>query len=143
MKKRYPDRCEEKVTDEALVLEENRSNITFINKNKDEILKVKVDKCVTFDEVICDWLLIRPDDKEFFIELKGSNIKHAYDQIERSIIKVAKDCYVREKNIYIVMSNYPKKKINTQVKRKYFQDIYKAKLFVERTNYIVKDILTA
>ncbi|MBF0473445.1 MAG: hypothetical protein HQK91_08055 [Nitrospirae bacterium] len=143
MKTRYDKKCEIILNDEVIPLEENRSKITFYNKHKVAIRKIEVDPCAIPQETRCDWLLIRPDDKEFFVELKGSNLKHAFEQIEKSIELIAKDCYVRDKNIYIIISNFPKKKPNTQVERKYFQDKYNAKLMVERTNYIVEDIQTA
>jgi DNA-binding protein YbaB len=129
-------KCEKIITDVEINLSENRSNITFINKNKEDIRKVTVDGCAITQGIRCDWLLIRPDDKEFFVELKGSDLKHAYEQIERSIKQIAKDCYIREKNIYIVMSKYPSKPPALQFMQRYFQDTYKATLMVIETDTI-------
>ena len=69
--------------------EESKSKITFTNESRKSCLKIQVDgEIVPSSEqsLRCDNLLVEKDTPLFcFIELKGCNIKHAFEQLESSL----------------------------------------------------------
>ena len=69
-----------------IIIQENKSK--YIAKNNDTALveQYKVDGCLITKGIRCDYLLINSSKlKSYFIELKGSDINHAVDQIDQSI----------------------------------------------------------
>ena len=74
-----------RTTDKLIVLSENRSKITFVNDGQVEIRKIKIDGGVITEGERCDWLIIPPSNIEYFVELKGADVKKAFDQLKRSI----------------------------------------------------------
>jgi hypothetical protein len=56
------------------------------NLNKKELKGLRVDDCLITDGQKCDYLLININDKTiYFIELKGSDLIKAIDQIDRTL----------------------------------------------------------
>lgn len=56
------------------------------NINKKELKGLRVDDCLIIDGQKCDYLLININDKTlYFIELKGSDLIKAIDQIDRTL----------------------------------------------------------
>jgi len=55
----FPE-CERYRSDPKIVLEENRSKITFLNPNQDKVLEIKVDGCAIKDDetLRCDYALV-------------------------------------------------------------------------------------
>lgn len=142
MKKKIPQECVESVIYPKIVLEENGRKITFKN-NKVKIKKVRVDGCAIKENIVkCDWLLIRPDKKEFFVELKGKNLDHAFKQIELSI-KMISDKPKIGINIYIVISRSPNTSTQIQVKTDHFRKNYNVKKLLVKENMPEIDIQTA
>ena len=82
---------------------ENRKVVTFKdkgsatykypNKDNNHLAKYRVDGGLIADKgKKCDYLLLNCERKSsYFIELKGSDISHAIDQIERSIDELKKN----------------------------------------------------
>jgi hypothetical protein len=76
--------CVETVTDKLIVFSEQRSKLTLLNNDSGEVQKVQVDDCEITSGMRCDHLAIKAN-CEYYIELKGQDIKHAIKQIERTI----------------------------------------------------------
>lgn len=56
------------------------------NINKKELKGLRVDDCLIIDGQKCDYLLINVNDKTiYFIELKGSDLMKAIDQIDQTL----------------------------------------------------------
>ena len=56
------------------------------NANKKELIGLRVDDCLILEGQKCDYLLINVDDKTlYFIELKGSDLIKAINQIDRTL----------------------------------------------------------
>lgn len=68
---------------------DQRSATAFIydNRNSDSLSKYRIDGCLISDDgAKCDYLLLNCDKKSsYFIELKGSDLIRAVEQIDRSI----------------------------------------------------------
>ncbi len=138
MKKILPE-CEERSSDTKIVLKENKSKITFLNPNQDEILIIKVDGCVISDNetLRCDYALIPSDAVEIYVELKGSDIAQAVKQIESTINLLSENPQKIKKLCFVVSTRVPqqttsiqqlkiqfKKKFNASFQIKNIQDNY-------------------
>lgn len=79
----------EKITHSRILLEEKKTKITFLNVDRKEVHKVRIDGGVITEGIRCDYLIIYPksesDKVEHFVELKGTDIVHAFMQLDASI----------------------------------------------------------
>ena len=132
-------KCEEYRSDPKIVLQENKSKITFLNTNQDEILIIKVDGCVIDDDktLRCDYAMIPCDEVEIYVELKGSDVSHAVKQIESTISLLSDNAQKIKKLCFVVSTRVPrqttsiqqlqsqfKKKFNASLRIKNIQDVY-------------------
>jgi hypothetical protein len=85
-----PKVCVKRTTVSQIKFEENRSRIVFINDKRRQYECVRIDGCViTSNELRCDDLLSGRGDwdnespviLDYFIELKGSDVAHALEQL--------------------------------------------------------------
>ncbi len=104
----FPDECEETLRNPRIPLKEKKRKITFINNSKSAIRKIRIDNCVITEGLRCDWLVIDESMIEYFVELKGSDVKHAVKQLTTSIEKVSQDKRRQKKYCFIVSSRIPK-----------------------------------
>ncbi|UFH49202.1 hypothetical protein [Pseudomonas sp. KNUC1026] len=66
--------------------EENRSILRIHNQNRKKLLRHQVDGCLIKSGIKCDWMLVEEKTKtEIYIELKGSDVEHAVDQISKTV----------------------------------------------------------
>lgn len=80
--------CENKVIDSRIVFEEKKSKVTFLNPNGFLQRKIKIDNCVITEGIRCDYLLITDKRLYYFVELKGSDVDHAVEQIAQTLARV-------------------------------------------------------
>lgn len=131
--------CEEYKRDTKIVLQENKSKITFLNPSRNKILLIKIDNCVINDNITprCDYAIIPFYEVEIYIELKGSDISHAIKQIESTNLlsdnpqKIKKLCFVvstrvpkQTTSVQQLQSHLKKKKFNASLRIKNNQDSY-------------------
>ncbi|WP_461641383.1 hypothetical protein [Labilibaculum euxinus] len=118
--------CTLSTTDSKIKCEENKRKIIFINKNRDNVDKITVDDCQITSGLRCDYL-VKHAKKEYFVELKGEDIKHAFQQLARSIsILGSDDCQLRK--CFVISSRSPLasaqiQNVRLQFKRKYSSDL--------------------
>ena len=110
----------------------NKQEYRIENKNKIKISKIEVDNCLILEGNKCDFLAIKyleeakktSIDSLYFIELKGSDLRHAIIQIQKTIDKVKKHIEQYQKNlnykIYarIVLNKESTPKLNSSEKMK-------------------------
>lgn len=65
-------------------VEENATKATFSNPAKKKFTKTQIDGCLVKNQTACDWLIVRDSKDGVLVELKGSDVAHALDQIEAS-----------------------------------------------------------
>ncbi|MBC6437623.1 MAG: hypothetical protein GDA52_05680 [Rhodobacteraceae bacterium] len=82
------NKCVSKTKDPRIVFAENRQKATFLNPNGREVKRVKVDGCAITSGLRCDGMLSDPDRCNWYIELKGKGIEHAFKQIRNSILQL-------------------------------------------------------
>lgn len=100
-----PEMCIDHTRKKIISLEANKHKITFLNPNRWQIQKILVDGCVIKEGLRCDWLLIDRNLKEYFIELKGRDVKHAISQLATTINVLSK---TMNRVCFVVCSGYPK-----------------------------------
>jgi len=120
--------CEERRSDTKIVLQENKSKITFLNPNKDEILIIKVDGCVISDNetLRCDYALIPSDAVEIYVELKGSDIAQAVKQIKSTIKLLSENPQKIKKLCFVVSTRVPKQTTSIQQLQSQFKKNFNA-----------------
>lgn len=78
--------CSSIIDHRMLVFEENKSRMELSNKQQRQLEKTIVDGCRITTGIRCDWLVKDiQTNSEIYIELKGTDIEHAYEQIKRTV----------------------------------------------------------
>ena len=115
-------------SDTKIVLQENKSKITFLNPNQDEILIIKVDGCVISgnETLRCDYALIPSDAVEIYVELKGSDIAQAVKQIESTIKLLSENPQKIKKLCFVVSTRVPKQATSIQQLQSQFKKKFNA-----------------
>lgn len=120
--------CENYKTNTKIVLQENKSKITFLNSNQNKILIIKVDDCVIKDSktLRCDYAIVPCDEVEIYVELKGSDIFHAVKQIESTISLLSSNPQNIRKLCFIVSTRVPKQTTSIQQLQSQFKKKFNA-----------------
>ncbi len=125
--------CIEKVKDKKIVCEENKRKITFLNPSKIDVEKIIVDGCLIVNGLKCDFL-VRHDKYEHFIELKGSDINHAFKQLSRTITLLGKESCPK-RICYVISSRSPLSAAEIQVLRIKFRKKFNSDLIVKNGSF--------
>ena len=130
MVQRY-EQCSTIVNDKRIVLSENKSKIIFINNNQKPIERVVVDGCAVRDGIKCDYMLICEDDFEHYIELKGSDIDHAINQLTTTFRRLSKCFRTHKKEAYIISTRCPLTTTKIQNEKLKFKKNYNSSLTIK------------
>ena len=77
-----PGICVKDCADANIVFEQNRRRVCFYNPNRQICKCVQVDGCAITEGIRCDNMLTSHDERcEYFVELKGTDVKHAIEQL--------------------------------------------------------------
>lgn len=128
--------CITETRDSQIKFEENRRKIIFANPSNLKYLKVKVDGCAIRDNSIrCDYLLVSDDEKEErYVELKGTDVMHAIDQIEATIKRIGE--YTDNRHSYVICTGVaPQYTTRIQIKQILFHNKYKSKLLIKEKEF--------
>lgn len=130
--------CSHKINYKKILLKDKKSSeITFSNEDIIEVNKIQVDDCLEIEGVKCDWLIIISKPYiEIYIELKGSDVDHAFKQIENTIKILSKDYKNVIKYCYVITTRCPLTSAQIQNKQKTFKKNYNAVLRVRKTGCI-------
>jgi hypothetical protein len=133
------DPCGTQTRDEKIVCKEKGKKFTGLNGDKKSILRVKVDGCLKIEGKKCDWLLIDIEgNAAHFIELKGSDLKHAFAQLEHTIMEISNPGkkYISKKFVrkkaYLVISHSPLSRAILDNKKKEFMKKFNTPLTVKK-----------
>jgi hypothetical protein len=81
--------CSQEAYHKRISLEENKRKFIGFNPDEKAVIKVRIDGCLITTGIKCDFLLIEKEKHlSCFIELKGSDIEHALDQLQATIQQV-------------------------------------------------------
>lgn len=106
--------CTRITRDKLVAVSENGKSFVLDNKNLDQVAVVSVDGCAITEGVRCDYLYGLEVAGEIFVELKGSDIRHAVNQISRSVSLLSEQNHSRRVGV-IVASRVPKMDTSTQL----------------------------
>lgn len=119
--------------------------MTFNNPNKLEVIEIKIDGCLINNENILkyDYMLYIPSGyryKENYVELKGSNIDHAVEQISSTIKYLWKwaSKTVQKQDIrkgYIISRRVPRADTSVQRHKLQMKKTYNLDLEVKTGHY--------
>ncbi|HPI19201.1 MAG TPA: hypothetical protein PKY56_02425 [Candidatus Kapabacteria bacterium] len=124
--------CEEITNDVKIVLEEKRSKITFINNLKRDVHRIKIDDCIIKEGMRCDYLLIDNADIYYWVELKGTDIKHAIEQLKASMFMFGNK--TNQSYSFIISTKvYPCLSSTIQANQKLFKKNYKSDLYIKES----------
>lgn len=112
-----------------IIVKENRCKITFRNPSRLQIRRIHIDGCVITEGLRCDYLLINRDAVEHYTELKGSDVRHALQQIEATIRAVGVNS--NQRKAFIISTRCPLMTTEIQQKQKYFKKNYNATLVIK------------
>lgn len=131
--KRFPN-CEKIKKDKKIVLSENKSELVFQNPERLELCILQVDGCAIQEGLRCDYALsVESLEEEFYIELKGSDIQHAFKQIESTIQSISSDSQKKAKVCFVISTRCPISSPEIQVVRKRMRKKFNAELIVKKT----------
>ena len=129
--------CISQTTDSQIRFEENKRKIIFLNPQRLPYERVDVDGCTINEGVRCDKLLLSADEREErYVELKGTDVMHAIDQLEETIKRLGE--YTDNRHAYVVSTNVaPAINTKRQAKIKYFKEKYCAELKIQEKQLTV------
>lgn len=138
--------CQTKTKDPLIPLREPRtkSQLVISNPNRNEVTVIKVDGCEIADNSIprCDFAIDAYADLEIYVELKGSDIKHAIEQIESTINIISSSPQLARKLCIVVSTRVPRQGTNIQALQRRFMLRYRATLRVKNGKDLL-DLSTA
>jgi hypothetical protein len=116
----------------ALVkVEEGRMKAVIRNASNLAVRKIHYDGCCINNATACDYLVHFISACTVFIELKGSDVGHACNQIEESVKRLKYDQGLcKPWAALVVCTQYPRQTTKVQLARKRFRDSYKMPLHV-------------
>lgn len=126
----FKQACVKEVVDKLLVLEENKRKCLFLNPNRHPLMKIVVDGCQIVEGAKCDYLVIDHCGNEYFVELKGKDLPHAIEQLEKSIRQLSdmRDNAGKKKYAFIVASRHPANDTSIQRAKVVFKKKYNVEL---------------
>ena len=111
-----------------------------LNKNyiqRAEVRVIKIDGCVIKKGKRCDYLVILSSGEELYIELKGSKVSYAVEQILASIPELTAD-KSKEKLGFICSTRCPINSTETQKLKKNVKKKYNLKLTIKNGEIVYK-----
>jgi len=123
-------KCSEKSKNKIIAVSENTRKFEIRNDKSRLVYTVEVDGCLINDGKRCDYLF-EIDKLVIYVELKGSDIQKAYNQLIATIgyCKHRHDKSVKE--CYIVASRVPRAGTDIQTLKKKMSSTHKVQLFVK------------
>lgn len=103
------DRCTEVVSHSSVKVEENKSRVVFKNPDRTEFAISKIDGCLVTNGVRADYLVTKGVTASVLVELKGTDVAHACDQLLSSVEHPnVKPLLEREIGFLVVCTRYPR-----------------------------------
>ena len=131
--------CYENTNVTKIKLQEKGKQVIFLNPQKEEFVKAKVDGCIISNAVACDWLVVKKGVGSILVELKGCDVSHALDQIRETFEKLTKRQLIEGQPAALIVcrkpSTYPSFTSKHQKLKQELRNKYKAPLHIKTGNY--------
>jgi len=100
--------CVATVTHSNITVSEKGRRANFRNPENELYQKARVDGCLVTSGVRCDWIVTKIGVGSVLVELKGSDIAHAFDQLLATLQHVHCKCWLEKRRaMLVVCSKYP------------------------------------
>lgn len=73
--------CSNASRSSKIKVEEKGKKATFLNGQREEMIRTKIDGCLIKNSIACDWAVSKKGVGDVVIELKGVDVSHATEQI--------------------------------------------------------------
>lgn len=129
--------CSKHINHKRIVFQEMRSKLTILNPKQVLVEKVEVDGCEITKGIRCDFFMQKAKEKdiEYYIELKGQDLKHALEQIERTISILSEDAKKQKKVSFIICTRSPLSSATIQNFRVRFKKKFNSSLIIRSSPY--------
>jgi hypothetical protein len=107
------------------------TTLYLLNPTERQVERIEVDGCVITQGIRCDWLVRLNDatsQEEIYVELKGSAVYHAVDQLRASMEMLSADCANFPKRCFIVFNRNPMIGTDVQKYKVQFRQQFKSGL---------------
>ena len=128
-------KCRTTSSNAVFVFEEQKSVLRLTNKDRVPSTKIHVDGCEIIEGIRCDYLHLAKN-LEIFIELKGQDLQHAIQQVERTITMLSLDAKNYKKTTYIICTRSPMSSTEIQIYDKHFRKMYNSRLIIKSSPYM-------
>lgn len=133
-----PNKCVKETTDSVIKFQEQRSIVRFHNSDRLSYKRVQVDGCALQDGPKCDNMLCSSDEREErYVELKGSDVPHAIEQLRETILKLGE--YDDNRHAYVACTKVaPRITTLIQKAKVEFRNRFHSELQVKETPLDIK-----
>ena len=103
----------------------------LLNPTEREVERIEVDGCAITEGKRCDWLVLLDDaisKEEIYVELKGSAVYHAVEQLRATIEKLSDNRAKISKRCFIVFHRNPMIGTDVQKYKAQFRQTFKSGL---------------
>ncbi len=111
-------KCSKKFNDKIIKVKEVNSSFVIENPDNKDVIKISVDDCLEFEGKKCDYFFDIIEQKQFFVELKGSDYKKGLKQVESTYNFFKKNYLLKEVYFFIITSHFPKETTTLQINKK-------------------------
>ncbi len=127
------NRMGQTTTNRRIVFSANRKRIEFVNANSRTIRKIELDNenLPGSFGLRCDGILVGDESMdlhEHYIELKGSDVRHAIEQLANTLKHLSREPRIQKKSCYAICSRIPRAGTDIQIAKKRFRTRYSALL---------------
>lgn len=129
-----PVRCMDVTSRKLIKVAESGRSFTLLNPGQRKICLVVVDGCAITVGERCDFMYTSDRGKEFFVELKGSDIKKALVQLTKSIDQLTRVENKSQRSAAIVSSRVPSEDTGTMNAKAKLIKSFVSRLYIKNTS---------
>ncbi len=100
-------KCTEVVKVSKVKIAENGKQAIFLNPKKEAFSRTRVDGCIIVNQTACDWWIVHEKSGSVLVELKGSDVEHAIEQIEATFEYLLMNKLLLENNAAMIVCSKP------------------------------------
>ena len=131
----FPE-CRSDESHSQITVSEKGKTFSLLNSRRVKISRVRVDGCALRGQRACDWMLVPADgQEELYVELKGSDVEYAAEQIRASIVALSSNRRLLPKRCFVISSRCPLVSSEVQVLAIKFKREFNALLVIRRVRH--------
>lgn len=129
-------------TNRRIVFAAQGKRIEFVNARERTVRQIELDRETLPSDFgpRCDGVLVGDESMarhEHYVELKGSNVRHALEQLENTLQRLSRDLTHQRKSCYAICSRVPRVGTDVQIAQRRFRTRYAARLSLRTLELLV------